>query len=285
MARWISPDSAGTAAGLNLYVYVGNNPLKYTDPTGHVKETPEQEAIEEGAVGGVAEKPNSEQHTTIEKSIMLVDLSQMKSIKQGILQWDIFKKLGELESSSRFLDEGGITHPMLTITGKKINVLRKHMGRSIGDIRDKTGLPVLQAVAQFIKSNELYHMVFNQYKVANCAECSGIMLNELSRHHPDTTVEMLETPNHVFNLFNRDQSTPLFEPNKWNDDTLVVDAWGKNVDIKGEFLPKIYSDEINSEGRFLNVLRYKGNIVAQQFNRVKPKNLLNTGNAIPLIQK
>ncbi|MBA5248780.1 MAG: RHS repeat-associated core domain-containing protein [Gammaproteobacteria bacterium] len=36
MARWISPDSAGTAAGLNLYVYVGNNPLKYTDPTGHI---------------------------------------------------------------------------------------------------------------------------------------------------------------------------------------------------------------------------------------------------------
>jgi hypothetical protein len=36
-----------------LYVYVGNNPLKYIDPTGHVKETPEQEAIEEGAVGGV----------------------------------------------------------------------------------------------------------------------------------------------------------------------------------------------------------------------------------------
>jgi hypothetical protein len=34
-------------AGLNLYVYVGNNPLKYIDPTGHVKKTPEQEAQEE----------------------------------------------------------------------------------------------------------------------------------------------------------------------------------------------------------------------------------------------
>jgi RHS repeat-associated protein len=29
LTRWISPDSAGTVAGLNLYVYVGNNPLKY----------------------------------------------------------------------------------------------------------------------------------------------------------------------------------------------------------------------------------------------------------------
>jgi hypothetical protein len=36
-----------------LYVYVDNNPLKYIDPTGHGKETPEQEAVEEGAVGGV----------------------------------------------------------------------------------------------------------------------------------------------------------------------------------------------------------------------------------------
>jgi hypothetical protein len=39
--------------GLNLYVYVGNNPLEYIDPTGHGKETPEQETVEEGAVGGV----------------------------------------------------------------------------------------------------------------------------------------------------------------------------------------------------------------------------------------
>ncbi|CAB5502854.1 Putative toxin subunit [Bathymodiolus thermophilus thioautotrophic gill symbiont] len=40
LARWISPDSAGSADGLNLYVYVGNNPLKYIDPTGCVKVYP-----------------------------------------------------------------------------------------------------------------------------------------------------------------------------------------------------------------------------------------------------
>ncbi|AYQ56624.1 hypothetical protein MS2017_0904 [Bathymodiolus thermophilus thioautotrophic gill symbiont] len=36
LARWISPDSAGSIDGLNLYVYVDNNPLKYIDPTGHI---------------------------------------------------------------------------------------------------------------------------------------------------------------------------------------------------------------------------------------------------------
>jgi RHS repeat-associated protein len=41
LVRWISPDSAGAADGLNLYVYVGNNPLKYMDPTGHAKVTPD----------------------------------------------------------------------------------------------------------------------------------------------------------------------------------------------------------------------------------------------------
>ncbi|SSC07737.1 RHS repeat-associated core domain-containing protein [bacterium endosymbiont of Bathymodiolus sp. 5 South] len=35
LTRWISPDSAGAVDGLNLYIYVGNNPLKYIDPTGH----------------------------------------------------------------------------------------------------------------------------------------------------------------------------------------------------------------------------------------------------------
>jgi RHS repeat-associated protein len=51
LARWINPDAAGSIDGLNLYVYVGNNPLEYIDPTGHVKETPEQETVEKGAVG------------------------------------------------------------------------------------------------------------------------------------------------------------------------------------------------------------------------------------------
>ncbi|AYQ56623.1 Putative toxin subunit [Bathymodiolus thermophilus thioautotrophic gill symbiont] len=36
LIRWISPDSAGSVNGLNLYVYVDNNPLKYIDPTGHI---------------------------------------------------------------------------------------------------------------------------------------------------------------------------------------------------------------------------------------------------------
>ncbi|CAC9992775.1 hypothetical protein [uncultured Gammaproteobacteria bacterium] len=40
LTRWISPDAAGAVDGLNLYVYVGNNPLKYIDPTGHVKVYP-----------------------------------------------------------------------------------------------------------------------------------------------------------------------------------------------------------------------------------------------------
>jgi hypothetical protein len=55
------------------------------------------------------------------------------------------------------------------------------------------------------------------------------MLHELSRYYPDMVVEMLETPEHSFNLFNRDQSTPLLKPDKWNADTLVIDTWNKNI--------------------------------------------------------
>ncbi|CAC9466786.1 hypothetical protein [uncultured Gammaproteobacteria bacterium] len=43
LTRWISPDVAGVVDDLNLYVYVGNNPLKYIDPTGHVKVYPMNE--------------------------------------------------------------------------------------------------------------------------------------------------------------------------------------------------------------------------------------------------
>lgn len=34
LARWTSPDPAGSVDGLNLYHYVRNNPLRYSDPSG-----------------------------------------------------------------------------------------------------------------------------------------------------------------------------------------------------------------------------------------------------------
>ncbi|MBN3863878.1 RHS repeat-associated core domain-containing protein [Pseudomonas frederiksbergensis] len=37
LGRWISPDPKGAVDGLNLYAFVGNNPLRYTDPTGAAK--------------------------------------------------------------------------------------------------------------------------------------------------------------------------------------------------------------------------------------------------------
>jgi hypothetical protein len=51
-------------------------------------------------------------------------------------------------------------------------------------------------------------------------------------------VEMLETPEHSFNLFNRDQSTPLLKPDKWNADTLVIgetDAHSANSGLTYSF--------------------------------------------------
>jgi hypothetical protein len=48
-------------------------------------------------------------------------------------------------------------------------------------------------------------------------------------------VETLETPEHTFNLLNRDQSTPLLKPDKWNADTATVVAW---VDGEG-LLPSV----------------------------------------------
>ncbi|MBC3779724.1 RHS repeat-associated core domain-containing protein [Pseudomonas sp. SWRI99] len=35
LQRWISPDSAGDVDGLNLYGFVGNNPMRFTDPDGN----------------------------------------------------------------------------------------------------------------------------------------------------------------------------------------------------------------------------------------------------------
>ncbi len=277
LARWISPDSARAIEGLNLYVYVGNNPLKYIDPTGHVKETPEQEAIEEGAVGGVsdiiAEKSETEKHTTIDKNISSIDLTTMRKIRQEVLQWDIFKDLGALDSSSRFFEEGGSAYPPqehTLIAENKIEMLRNDRATHVRNIMSNN-VPFLDAIIQSSLSGKLKDMVFKQYKVANCGECSEIMLHELSRYYPDMVVEMLETPEHSFNLFNRDQSTPLLKPDKWNADTLVIDTWNKNIYIKGEFIPEYYYAHINSEGEFVSMTKHHELMNIDMFTVTKKK--------------
>jgi RHS repeat-associated protein len=40
LGRWVQPDPAGFADGLNLYRYVWNNPIKYTDPSGEFAMVP-----------------------------------------------------------------------------------------------------------------------------------------------------------------------------------------------------------------------------------------------------
>lgn len=42
LGRWTSADPAGTIDGLNLYVFVGNNPVNYTDPDGRCRTTRSQ---------------------------------------------------------------------------------------------------------------------------------------------------------------------------------------------------------------------------------------------------
>ncbi len=264
LARWISPDSVGAIAGLNLYVYVDNNPLKYIDPTGHGKETPEQEAVEEGAVGGVnnieTEREVSKKYR-IDTDVLLHNSKEMDQAQQDILQSDVLKKLGALESSSRNSNLGG--HKQ-RIIGIRMRQLRNSIDSHIANIK-QTGLPSPNASIQFFASKEYEDLVFNTHKVANCSECALIMLNELRRNYPNMTVEYLltEGSDHAFNLINRDQRTPIFEPEKWNESSLVVDAWAGHVYTKKEFSAvnnKLYYYGIsnNITGVSQHIIKYAG---------------------------
>ncbi|VVH64344.1 hypothetical protein BSPLISOX_1755, partial [uncultured Gammaproteobacteria bacterium] len=233
-------DSAGAVDGLNLYVYVGNNPLKYRDPTGHVKTKIEQENAEEGAIGGInniaAIKLDAGEYVKAEESALSLDLKmeRIKAIQQEILQSDIFKKLGELKSSTR-LYHNNLPYKDVNY---QINVLRSHIDNRIADIEKTYGVSNKRAFMYFTASDEFKDMLFKQYKVGNCGESADVMIGELNKNYPKMTVEnvSIETPDHVFSVLNRDQSTSIFNPEKWNDDSLVVDPWKRTVYTKQEFL-------------------------------------------------
>ncbi|SHN93781.1 RHS repeat-associated core domain-containing protein [bacterium endosymbiont of Bathymodiolus sp. 5 South] len=79
LARWISPDSAGAVDGLNLYVYVSNNPLKYTDPTGHGINTISNDDFFQRINKDKASELNiwiGDEHGTPNGSMLLIDLAK-----------------------------------------------------------------------------------------------------------------------------------------------------------------------------------------------------------------
>ncbi|VVM23695.1 hypothetical protein BSPWISOXPB_2342 [uncultured Gammaproteobacteria bacterium] len=260
LARWISPDSAGVVDGLNLYAYVSNNPLKYRDLTGHVKTIAGQKNIEEGAVSRMnnvlAELLNLKKYTkTKEEASLDLKIEKTKVMQQAILQLDIFKKLGALQSSSRFIDAGACNNEVEEKIGELRNDVEKYIpSRTIFNIR---------AIIQFNLSDKYKDLVLNKHKVANCAECSTIMLGELSKKYLDMTVELISNPqaNHAFNLINRDQSTSIFKPEEWNEDVLVVDAWMRTVHTKKEFIFEnfrlnYYSLDVNTNNEIHHTTKY-----------------------------
>ncbi|AYQ56387.1 hypothetical protein MS2017_0654 [Bathymodiolus thermophilus thioautotrophic gill symbiont] len=269
MARWISPDSTGTVNGLNLYTYVSNNPLKYIDPTGHVRTIAGQENTEEGAVGGVSNvetRANTEEYAQTSKATQAEKMKQIMKVRKEILQSDIFIRLGRLNSSSRFFEEG-LVYESVDISTIQ---LRQSIGRHIAKLR-KDGLSLISATTNFYSSDKFKELVFDKFGVANCGESSSMMFHELGKNYFNVAVELIDTtfPNHAFNIINRDQSTPIFEPEKWNEDTLIVDAWAKSVLTKQEFLHinllKHYRLGVYMVGKTEHMVKHKNVVSARLF--------------------
>jgi hypothetical protein len=68
-----------------------------------------------------------------------------------------------------------------------------------------------------------------------------------------------EKPDHTFNLINRDQRTPIFEPEKWNRNSLVVDAWAGSVYTKKGFCianARLPYYDISNNVRFHHIIPY-----------------------------
>jgi hypothetical protein len=69
---------------------VGNNPLKYVDPTGHVKTTSKQKNAEEGAVGGVESIPEK---FRVDRDALSYSNQEINQIQTDIFQSSVFEKL------------------------------------------------------------------------------------------------------------------------------------------------------------------------------------------------
>ncbi|OJA03398.1 hypothetical protein BGC33_03555, partial [Bathymodiolus thermophilus thioautotrophic gill symbiont] len=190
---------------------------------------------------------------------------KIKEIQEQILKSPIFNQLGQLDSSSRFARSLNVNSSVYDAyvaiqAGQKMEALRTQKRKRIADMK---GTSNNRIIMRFYASDEYRELVI-EHKVANCTECSNIMFSSLNKEYPNMPVELINMfdTNHAFNVINRDQSTSIFEPDTWNEDTLVVDAWKRAVYTKEEFLSVNLQDcdfKLNSgiKGKANQMMRYK----------------------------
>jgi insecticidal toxin complex protein TccC len=85
LQRWVSADPAGAADGLNLYAFVGNNPLRFVDPAGGSKAEADIRLSSAfiSAVGGFAEHTNRVMHDVINQKHLVRNLLLNTAVDTG----------------------------------------------------------------------------------------------------------------------------------------------------------------------------------------------------------
>jgi hypothetical protein len=109
--------------------------------------------VEEGAVGGVnnieTEREVSKKYR-IDTDVLLHNSKEMDQAQQDILQSDVLKKLGALESSSRNSNLEGYDQRTISM---RIKQLRNSIDAHIANIK-QTGVPPPNDSIQFFASKE-----------------------------------------------------------------------------------------------------------------------------------
>jgi hypothetical protein len=113
---------------------VVNNPLKYRDPTGHVKFT-----FKLKNTGKKAVELNVGKYTKISESVPLLNLNmrRIRIIRNEILKSDMFRKLGALKSSTKLYYDND---PCYLEVHKEIEALRDSIKVHVADIEKKYGI-------------------------------------------------------------------------------------------------------------------------------------------------
>ena len=160
LQRWISADPAGTVDGLNLYAFVGNNPLRYVDPAGGAKAESVIMLYSSfiSAVGGHAEQTLGQLHTIIHQKNIITNLltNLVGEVARGIVgyeagvigggQFDL--AFPGVPFTTPFTTGGGLIGGNIggDVAGAMVDPAANSIGFSVGPLIPQTSTMSVQAI-------------------------------------------------------------------------------------------------------------------------------------------
>jgi RHS repeat-associated protein len=181
LGRWLKPDPAGTVDGLNLYAFVGDNPIGHWDAEGRSKESADASAVKvletKGRIKPVPSKVEFKKHHIEVKGLLGIYTIKIRDKSYNIsgINKSQYKEIGDDDPLIGVVAEGRVTIQRDSLAKAEDAIKRKRDEQAGAEHEEQEALHALQLGAMKLEFME------SAYKHSAVGDGASAMVGQMTK--------------------------------------------------------------------------------------------------------